>query len=403
MKILAADYIYIQGEYMQNYAVLFKDTIIDIDTVARLAKKYPNVYIEYLNPNSIIYPGFINTHVHLEFTSNSTHLSYGDFVSWLESVIKYREEIMKKCTTETMQKACNEMLQSGITTFGAISSNAIDMDVCSKTPQRVLFFNEIIGSNENFNDFAYDNFINRYKSSLNLASDIFIPSIAIHSPYSVNKALAQKVVSFAKNNNLLLTAHLLESKEEREWLENGTGRLGEFLKSNFNATKPVNEINDFIEIFNGVKTHFVHCVNTNSAELELLAQKGHSIAHCPRSNRILGCGTFDFKQTKCKISLATDGLSSNWSLNIFDELRAALMMHENQDLKQISEKLLRSITIDAAEILNLNCGIIAPKMSADFAIIELKDSIKSIDAIAYLTILQTKNASRVYIKGERYV
>jgi len=40
---------------------------------------------------------------------------------------------------------------------------------------------------------------------------------------------------------------------------------------------------------------------------------------------------------KIPFTLATDGLSSNYSLNIFDELRVALFMHYESDLNYLAK------------------------------------------------------------------
>jgi cytosine/adenosine deaminase-related metal-dependent hydrolase len=403
MRILVADYIYTPSGYLQNSAILFNDKILEIEKSEMLIKKYPDAIVEFLEPHSVIYPGFINTHVHLEFSANKTQLKYGNFTKWLKSVIQNRVELMSDCSDETMRQACHEMLKSGITTFGAISSNGIDMQVCKEAPQRVVFFNEVIGSNEDFNENIYSDFIHRFDASNTCKSDTFIPAVALHSPYSVNKSLAKKVINFAKKSNLLITSHLLESKSEREWLDSENGELGDFLKESFGAIKPTNNIDEYIHLFNEIKTHFVHAVYATKDELNILYAQGHSIAHCPRSNRLLGCDRLEIENIKCPISVATDGLSSNWNLNIFDELRAALMMHNKGDLELLSNYLIKSITSNAAEIFNLNCGTVEIDKDADFAIVKLPNEPSSINEIGYLTILHTKNVSRVYISGERYV
>jgi len=122
MKIINPDYIYLDNKFTENLAVAFDETIQAIDTLENLQKKYPDANLETQTENSVLYPGFINTHVHLEFSANKTTLEYGDFMSWLDSVIKNREALVGACNNNMMMDACNEMLNSGITTFGAISS-----------------------------------------------------------------------------------------------------------------------------------------------------------------------------------------------------------------------------------------------------------------------------------------
>ena len=404
MKILIADHIYTPNGFIENKAVAFTDTIQEIDTLETLKKKYPNATIIQTEPNSVLYPGFINTHVHLEFSANKTSLQYGSFMPWLDSVIKHRDDLMGACDNAMMQDQCEEMMRSGITTFGAISSFGNELEVCEKTPQRVVFFNELIGSNAMYADMLYGDFMERVKASQSCKeSSRITPAVAIHSPYSVHPIILQKAVNVAKQSNLPLCAHFLESQAEREWLESGSGDFEAFFEKYFNTSTPVTNIEEFIHAFDTYPTHFTHCVQATKEELNYLADKGHSIAHCPRSNRYLGCGRLKIEDLKLPFSVATDGLSSNDSLSIFDELRATLMLHNDIPIQELATQLLQTITADAADILHLNCGKIEVDKLADFAVVTLPEAPKREEELALWTILHTKAVSQVYIQGERYV
>ena len=404
MKIINTDFIYTPNGYLQNHAVAFTQTIKDIGTLEELIQRYPDAKVIQAEPNSILYPGFINTHVHLEFSANKTSLVYGSFKPWLDSVIEHRDELIGACNNKMMLDECTKMMHSGITTFGAISSFGNELEVCEKTPQRVVFFNELIGSNAMYADMLYGDFLERVRASQSCEkSSRIIPAVAIHSPYSVHPILLQKAVNVAKKNNMPLSAHFLESQAEREWLESSSGTLKAFFLKYFNTSKTVTNIEEFMHAFDTYPAHFTHCVQATQEELNYLAQKGHSIAHCPRSNRYLGCGRLAIENLPLPFTVATDGLSSNDSLNIFDELRAAVMLHNDIPIQELSEELLRSVTGDAAEILGLNCGKIEVDKLADFAVLTLPEEPKRTEELALWTILHTKEASEVYIEGEKYV
>jgi len=404
MTIIAADYIYTPEGFKKNLAVAFTDLIKDIDSFDVLTKKYPNANVIKTEPHSILYPGFINTHVHLEFSANKTSLAYGSFKPWLDSVIEHRDNLTGACNNEVMMHECEEMMHSGITTFGAISSFCNELEVCEKTPQRVVFFNELIGSNAMYADMLYGDFLERVKASQSCDPRSRItPAIAIHSPYSVHPIILQKAVGVAKKNNMPLSAHFLESQSEREWLESNEGALKTFFQHYFNTSTSVTTIEEFIHAFDTYPTHFTHCVQANEDELSYLTDKGHSIAHCPRSNRYLGCGRLAIENLELPFSVATDGLSSNDSLNIFDELRAALMLHHQAPINKLAAKLIQSITSDAADILGLNCGKIAVGKWADFAVVTLPEAPVREEELALWSILHTKKVSQIYIQGEQYV
>ncbi len=407
MKILVADYIYTPQGYIQNKAIAFNNTIQAIESPENLQKSYPNAEIIHSEANSVIYPGFINTHVHLEFSANKTSLKYGSFMPWLDTVIEHREDLVGCCDNTMMMGECETMLKSGITTFGAISSFGNELEVCEKTPQRVVFFNELIGSNAQYADMLYGDFMERVKASQSCEEESFItPAVAIHSPYSVHPIILQKAVNVAKQYQLPLSAHFLESQAERQWLEEGEGELKAFFEKFFNTSTPVTNIEEFMYAFDTYPTHFTHAVQANKEELAYLASKGHSIAHCPRSNRYLGCGRLPIetlKKLQLPYSVATDGLSSNDSLNIFDELRAAVMLHHQAPIQILAKQLIQSITSDAAEILGLDCGKIEVGKLADIAVVTLREEPKREEEIALWTILHTKTVSRLFINGEKHV
>ncbi|SFV55372.1 BOX elements [hydrothermal vent metagenome] len=402
MTILNPKYIYIDSTFKENIAVAFDKQIEAIDTLENLRKKYPYATIRQGRRNSVLYPGFINTHVHLEFSANKTTLKYGEFMPWLNSVIANREDLVGKCDNNLMLKACEEMMESGITTFGAISSFGTELEVCIKTPQKVLFFNELIGSQASTADMLYGYFLERLNASKRCGSGI-IPAIAIHSPYSVHPIVLKRAVEIAKNEKLPLSAHFLESQAEREWLENNSGEFLEFFQKFFSTSKSVSNITEFMESFDNTPTHFTHAVQATKEELEYLADKGHSIAHCPRSNRLLGCGRLKIEELiklDMPFTTATDGLSSNYSLNIFDELRATLMIHHIESLNSLSNLLIKSITSIPAQIFNLNSGEIAIGKDADFALVNLPDQPHLLNDIALQTILHTKKVDTLFILGE---
>ena len=404
MTIINPNYIYINNKFQENLAVAFDKKIQAIDTVENLQNLYPNATVEIQEENSVLYPGFINTHVHLEFSANKTTLQYGEFMPWLDSVIQNREELVGSCSNEVMMNACQEMMHSGVTTFGAISSFGTELEVCTQTPQKVIFFNELIGSNATTADMLYADFLERLAESKNCVNKGIIPAIAIHSPYSVHPIVLQRAIAVAKKERLPLSAHFLESQAERQWLEKGEGAFLEFFQKFFSTSIPVSNIDEFMNAFNSVPTHFTHAVQATKEELDFLSNKGHSIAHCPRSNRLLGCGRLAIEtliQNNMPFTTATDGLSSNNTLSILDELRAALMLHHLAPLEELASLLMKSITSNPAEIFSLNSGKIEVGKDADFACVTLPAKPSTLKSIALQTILHVNEVDAVWISGKK--
>jgi len=401
-KILIADHIFTPEGFVSNAAIAFDETILTIEAPDRLTERYPEAEILRTPPHTVVLPGLINTHVHLEFSANRTALTYGDFMTWLDSVIKHRDDLVARCDNATMEAATDAMLRSGITHFGAISSFGGDLEVCRHTPQRVTYFNELIGSSAATADALYGDFLERLNHSFHTdPSERITPAIAIHAPYSVHPVLLSKAIALAKEKSLPLSTHFLESPHEREWLESHSGGFLGFFQKFFGTERAVTSIDEFLHAFDHYPALFVHCTQTTHAEREHLAEHGHAIAHCPRSNRLLDCDRLPIEDITAPLSIATDGLSSNWSLSLWDELRAALMLHHRGPLSQLAERLLRSVTADAAIALHSDAGRLEPEAPADIITISLPELVESTEQIALQVILHTQRAEKIFIGGER--
>lgn len=401
MKIINPHFILTPDKLLSNMAVAFDKTIKKIAPLDELKKEYKNAQIITLDKNSLLMPGLINAHVHLEFSANKTELSYGDFINWLYSVIENREDLISKCQDDCIENAINAMLESGITTFGAISSHGMDFEPCVNAPQNVVFFNELIGSQASMADVLFSNFLQRLDASKDVKREGFYPAIAIHSPYSVHPILVKKALDIAKNENLKLTAHFMESNAEREWLDSSSGDFKEFFEKLLKQQNSLTTTDEFLDYFKDKKTLFTHVVKANKDELENLAKNAHTIIHCPISNRLLGGGAIDLKNIQnlgIRWILATDGLSSNYKLDLFEEMKCALFMHSELLLLDLAKKLLLSVTKDAADALELNTGEIKVGKNADMIVLDLDKEPN--DELAIHLILHRYNVSKVFINGK---
>ena len=404
MKIISASYILTCNnnfDILENCAICFDKTILDIDELTILEQKYPDAEVINLPKNSVLMPGLINPHVHLEFSSNKTSLEYGSFMTWLNSVIQKRDDLLSTCSDEVMQKQLKIMQKSGTTSFGAVSSFGNDFEACLKSPQRVVYFTEILGSRPDAVDILFDDFKSRLRHVEDNANERLIPAISIHSPYSTHPILAKNALDIARKFHYVVSTHFMESVAERDWLDSGQGEFNDFFSNFAPNSKPMSSATSYIELFEGCKTLFTHCVQAKQEEIEKIEKIGGSITHCPVSNRLLGVGRLEIENIKKPmLNLGTDGLSSNISLNLWDEMRSALMMHFKADLNKLAPLLLQMSTSNAAQALGLNAGEIAKEKLADFIVCEVHDDTQ-LESLALALILHTKFTKATYIAGEK--
>ncbi len=405
MKFLCADWVVTCDDnftIIQNGAICFDEKIVAINTYEELHKQYPNETFEYLGENSCLMPGLINTHVHLEFSANKTTLKYGNFVQWLFSVIKNREELIEKADKKLIDNELAKMIHNGTTTVGAISSYGFDMNSCIESPLNVVYFTEVLGSKPDMIDTLFLDFKEKLKTAQKNKSENFIPAIAIHSPYSTHPFLIREVLKIARENNMAVSTHFQESHAENDWLNYSSGEFELFFKDMLDQHQSLVKPSDFLYQFKGIdKLSFTHCVRANKKELQQIHDLGASIIHCPTSNRLLSNATLNLSYIEdIPLAMGTDGLSSNHTLNMFEELKSAIFIHNNFEPNQLAKRLLKAATNGGGVALGLQKGILKKGYDADIISFILPDKVEDQNDLATSIILHTTQTTHTFIGGK---
>jgi len=178
------------------------------------------------------------------------------------------------------------------------------------------------------------------------------------SPFSVTESLMQKSAEMAEKYGVGLTTHLCETHDEEQ-----------FCLDKFGKT-PVQFAADLGWM--GERTWYAHFVHADDGNIDLMAQTGTGVAHCPGSNARLGSGiarVHEMLQKGVKVGLGVDGSASNDSSHMLAEARLALLF---QRAKYGADALtaaqaLELGTLGGAEVLGRDdIGAIKPGMAADF-------------------------------------
>jgi cytosine/adenosine deaminase-related metal-dependent hydrolase len=276
------------------------------------------------------------------------------------------------------------------------------MKACVNSPINVVYFCEAIGSKADMVDTLFNDFKSRLDDALSHQNSTFTPAIAIHSPYSVHPFLIREILKIAQTKELNTQAHFLESIAEKEWLESSKGDMKEFFANFLNQSSSLSSADEFLAQFKSLDTSFTHCVEASNDDIKYMKDNNHSIIHCPTSNRLLCNKTLDlavlddFEDNN--LAIGTDGLSSNISLSMFDELRNALFIHTNQDIDNVAQKLLLASTSGGAKALNINSGSLEIGKDADMIVLGFDDELRSEDICTQI-ILHTQKVQKSYIKG----
>jgi len=155
-----------------------------------------------------------------------------------------------------------------------------------------------------------------------------------HTPHTVSQPLLKKVVALATQNNLPLQIHVAESPSELPYYTQNKGPLKELHNwSHWPAPfrRPIAYLQD-IGVLNA-RPSLVHMVNVDEEEVRAVQKAGCIVIHCPRSNKTLNCGRFPWElyaKHGVSVALGTDGNGSSPSLDIQEEVQAAMRIHQDK-------------------------------------------------------------------------
>lgn len=190
-------------------------------------------------------------------------------------------------------------------------------------------------------------------------------SLAPHAPYTVSDASWNKIVVYARQLDLAIQTHLLETRDERERSQVEFGIRPLQRLDRLGVTGP-----GFIA---------VHGTYLDARDIELLATQGCHVVHCPVSNLKLASGiapVTELVRRGVNVALGTDGAASNNRLDLFGEARLAALLAKgvSGDAGAIpAAEALQMATLNGARALGLDgdIGSIEPGKQADLIAVDL--------------------------------
>jgi cytosine/adenosine deaminase-related metal-dependent hydrolase len=182
-------------------------------------------------------------------------------------------------------------------------------------------------------------------------------------PFAVEVGELKEIVAAARQMKLRVHSHMSESKEYVEFC------LAQFGK------RPIYWMADHEWL--GPDIWFAHCVHLDEGEVQLFAETGTGMAHCPQSNCRLGSGIAPAPSLAAQggsVSLGVDGAASNEAADMISEMHSAWHVHRGLRGSDnvLVEDVVRWSTAGGAKVLGWEeAGVLAPGKLADIAVFEL--------------------------------
>ncbi len=387
---------------LENGAIAIRDgRIVDVDRAPKILSQNSDASITDFG-DSIILPGLVNAHVHLELsTLRARAQPRGSFAEWLLARVKAPMSAPIDCSAAT-KLGIEQSLAFGVTTVGDITQQHIaSRTVLASSRINGISFGEVLGVGA-----RRPRFEQLLKTALNPIDHINI-GLSPHAPYSVDLASFRECVNLARDRQIPIATHLAESPDEEQFLKSHTGPFRELLEA-------LGSWRDDIETFSGSpiemaaaiglldlpRSLLAHVNYCNDAELELLARGKASVVYCPRTHAYFGHPPHRWREMLARginIAIGTDSCASSPDLNLLDDLRLLRTLAPDMP----GELLWKIATINAANALGLSseAGSIAPGKRANLIVFAANGRG---DPLARLLDEPALNPAVVYLNGNEH-
>jgi cytosine/adenosine deaminase-related metal-dependent hydrolase len=370
VTVLSADWVLpVSGPPIPDGSVVIEDgRIVAVGPAAELGRG------ERFD-DAAIFPGFVNAHSHLEY---AVYAGFGDglpFGDWIGMHVERKARIGLEDMEDIARLGAFECLRSGITAVGDCSFSGSAATACADLGLRATIFLEVFGDTGGAVAERFEPMRERIDGVLSAEVTL---GISPHAPYTCSLDLYRACDKLG----LPVATHLAESEDEDEYLRTGGGGWKAFADM---LVKPLGTTGIralAAERLLGEHVLAAHCVTADEEEIALLAEHGVSVAHCPRSNALLGLGiapVTELLAAGVRVGIGTDSPASTPSFDMFEELRTAVALARLRNggpSAMSAERALELATLGSAAALGLDeeLGSLEPGKQADVAVVSLAGS-----------------------------
>jgi len=273
----------------------------------------------------ILTPGFVNAHTHVPMTLLRGLGGDKPLHEWLNDYILPAEdnldgEVVKIGTTA----AIAEMLRGGVTSFSemyffcdSIAEAVIDTGIKANISRSVVSFDDTADPAK---DSRIAENVSLYETYHGAAEGRVKVEFSIHAEYTNVESYCRYIADLAKKYDTGIHIHLSETKSEHEEAKS---------RRSMSAAAFFESCGVF-----DVPVTAAHCVWLDEADIAMMAERGATAVHNPRSNLKLASGIMNLplmQKHGLNVALGTDGSASNNKLDLISEMQLAAILHKGNN------------------------------------------------------------------------
>ncbi len=319
-----------------------------------------DAFQDYKFVESILIPGLVNAHCHLELSHLENKISprHNGMAGFIDQIFSQRDNSDFQECTNAMLLQDQKMFEEGIVAVGDISNSAVSIEVKKNSRIHYHTFVEVMGMSAASAQSRFDNGVSLVNQFVQ--NNLTNVSLALHAPYSISKKLLQLVNEHLKNNSAS-SIHINESNDELLFCKSKSGPLKEVFEkyklpvNDFDNISDESVLIDCVQQLNNASPFIlVHNVKTTTSEIEI-ANSMRAILYwclCVNANKYITNEVPDltnYLNDSLRVVIGTDSLASNHQLSVWEELKTISQLNNQIPFEQ----LIKWATINGACALSL--------------------------------------------------
>ncbi len=357
---------------------------------------------------SILLPGLINAHCHLDYTDMAGDIPPPKtFTDWIAAILSAKSAWGYSDYARSWLHGAHQLLKSGTTTVGDVETMPdLLPEVWDATPLRVMSFLEMTGIRaKRLPAEVLREAVEKITSLHHARNRAWLSP---HAPYSTLPELLQRTARMAMKRGWRVSIHVAESQPEFDMFQHARGPMYDWLKRNERDAgdcglgSPIAHLARNRLLGENVLAIHANCLARGDATL--LAKNKTSVVHCPRSHDYFRHPPFERARLAAagvNLCLGTDSLATvrkagrtKPELDLLAEMRALM----DQDHTVAPAEALKLATVNGARALGLagKAGELRPGAWADVIAIPLRGKSKN---FCEVVLAHTGNVSASMIEG----
>jgi len=314
---------------IENGAVAVSGShIAEVGPFAEIRSRHPAAEVVD-HGETILLPGLINAHCHLDFTSmRGAILTSNSFSGWVRRINELKRTFTDEDYIASIDAGLSELRKWGTTSVFNIESLP-ELMVRLPTPRiRTWWFYELLDIRSRIHtEDVVAGALSFFEQRPSWHGGF---GLSPHAPYTTSVELYRLARSCSEKYGMPFTTHLAESDEEMRMFAEGAGPLFDFLQglgrdmSDCGTKTPIRHLLEADALPAGAILAHMNQLGPGDGELLGTHGRSFSIVHCPNCPEYFGRAPFPFETLRglgFRISLGTDSCASNRGLNLFDEMQ----------------------------------------------------------------------------------